>query len=81
MRIETRLYVNIAQDCELFKTIKGYTRLCKATQIYTRLHKSILINDKKPYYKPYIPLTLYSDYYVHNKLSFIERKPCAYPKI
>ena len=72
--------MNIAKDCEVFKAIKGYTRLYKATQIYTRLHKatqglhkSIFINDKKPihsYYKPYIPLNLYSDY-VHNIYTFI----------
>ena len=30
----TRLYVNIAQDCELFKVIKGYTNLHKTTQGY-----------------------------------------------
>ena len=30
---ETRLYVNIAQDCESFKAIKGNTRLYKANVI------------------------------------------------
>ena len=29
---KTRLYVNIAQDCELFKAIKGYAWLGKAIQ-------------------------------------------------
>ena len=31
--IQTRLYVNIAKDCESFKAIKGNTRLCKAKVI------------------------------------------------
>ena len=32
----TRLFVNIAQDCESFKAKKGYTRLYKAILMYKR---------------------------------------------
>ena len=33
---ETRLYVNIAHDCESFKAIKGNTRLYKAKVILSK---------------------------------------------
>ena len=39
----TRLYVNIAQDCESFKAIKGNTRLCKVKVILHKQKHSFLL--------------------------------------
>ena len=66
---KTRLYVNIAQDCESFKAIKGNTRLYKAKVILRKQkqgHSFLLAKAYERSHKSYnacnTPLTLYYDH-------------------